>query len=145
MGRTGCGLGLWRFLKRRDRLKLHKSFITWATSKEYIQLVADKSGWVSVPPGTRTSTYKNPNYQKVAPFANIVLNSIEAADIDRPSANPTPYRGVQYVDIPEFQAIGTQVGQRMAAALADQSTVEQALEGSQAIAERFMRHTGYIE
>lgn len=120
-------------------------FITWATSKEYIQLVADRSGWVSVPPGTRTSTYKNPNYQKVASFASTVLDSIEAADIDKPSAEPTPYRGVQYVDIPEFQAIGTQVGQRMASALAGQSTVEQALEASQSIAERFMRHTGYIE
>ncbi|MEO1351837.1 MAG: sugar ABC transporter substrate-binding protein [Cyanobacteria bacterium J06635_15] len=120
-------------------------FITWATSKDYIQLVADELGWVSVPPGTRTSTYENPDYQKVAPFAKTVLSSIESADIENPAASPTPYKGVQYVDIPEFQAIGTQVGQRMAAALADQVSVEQALERSQAVAERFMRHTGYIE
>lgn len=120
-------------------------FITWATSKDYIQLVAEESGWVSVPPGTRTSTYENPEYQKVAPFAKTVLSSIESADIESPAASPTPYKGVQYVDIPEFQAIGTQVGQRMAAALADQVSVEQALERSQAVAERFMRHTGYIE
>ena len=120
-------------------------FITWATSKDYIQLVADESGWVSVPPGTRTSTYENSEYQKVAPFARTVLSSIESADIESPAAAPTPYKGVQYVDIPEFQAIGTQVGQRMAAALADQVSVEQALKRSQAVAERFMRHTGYIE
>ena len=120
-------------------------FITWATSKEYIQLVADKSGWVSVPPGTRTSTYENPNYQKVAPFAKTVLNSIESADIEHPSPLPTPYKGIQYVDIPEFQAIGTQVGQRMAEALADKVSVERAIEKSQNVAERFMRHTGYIE
>ena len=120
-------------------------FITWATSKEYIQLVAETSGWVSVPPGTRTSTYENPEYQAVAPFAKTVLESIESADIEQPSPLPTPYKGVQYVDIPEFQAIGTQVGQQMAAALANQDTVGQALKTSQGIAERFMRHTGYIE
>lgn len=120
-------------------------FITWATSKEYIQLVADRSGWVGVPPGTRTSTYKNPNYQEVAPFAKTVLNSIESADIEQPSPLPTPYKGIQYVDIPEFQAIGTQVGQRMAEALADKVSVDRAIEKSQNIAERFMRHTGYIE
>ncbi|EDX83477.1 Bacterial extracellular solute-binding protein, putative [Synechococcus sp. PCC 7335] len=120
-------------------------FITWATSKDYIQLVAEQSGWVSAPPGTRTSTYENPNYQEVAPFAKTVLNSIEAVDIENPAAEPTPYKGVQYVDIPEFQAIGTQVGQQMAAALAGQVSVDQALERSQGVAERFMRHTGYIE
>ena len=120
-------------------------FITWATSKEYIQLVANTLGWVSVPPGTRTSTYTNPEYQKVAPFASTVLASIEAADVNNPASLPTPYKGVQYVDIPEFQAIGTQVGQQMAAALAGQISVDSALEKSQGIAERFMKHTGYTE
>ncbi len=120
-------------------------FVAWATSKEYIQLVADEYGWVAAPPGTRTSTYTNSNYQQAAPFAEIVLNSIQAADVTNPSPEPTPYKGVQYVDIPEFQAIGTQVGQRIAAALANQTSVEQAIERSQTIAERFMRHTGYIE
>ena len=122
-----------------------QKFITWATSKDYIQLVADKSGWVGVPPGTRTSTYENPNYQEVAPFAKTVLNSIESADIENPSVLPTPYKGIQYVDIPEFQAIGTQVGQRMAATLAGQSDIDESLKTAQSIAERFMRHTGYIE
>lgn len=122
-----------------------QKFITWATSKDYIELVAQESGWVSVPPGTRTSTYDNPNYQAVAPFAKTVLASIESADIENPSAEPTPYKGIQYVDIPEFQAIGTQVGQRMAEALAEKVSVDQALESSQAVAERFMRHVGYIE
>ncbi|WP_036487824.1 sugar ABC transporter substrate-binding protein [Myxosarcina sp. GI1] len=120
-------------------------FITWATSKEYVRLVAEKHGWIAAPPGTRTSTYTNPNYQQAAPFADIVLNSIKSADINHPASKPTPYKGVQYVDIPEFQAIGTQVGQRMAAALADRLSVEEAIERSQKVAQRFMRHTGYIE
>ncbi|PIG93425.1 sugar ABC transporter substrate-binding protein [Gloeocapsopsis sp. IPPAS B-1203] len=120
-------------------------FVAWATSKEYIQLVADENGWVAVPPGTRTSTYENSNYQQAAPFTEIVLRSIESADITRPAIEPTPYKGVQYVDIPEFQAIGAQVGQTIAAALTNNITVDQALEQSQRSTERFMRHTGYIE
>ncbi len=119
-------------------------FIAWATSKEYIQLVANQNGWVAVPPGTRTSTYENPNYQKAAPFASIVLRSIQSADITQPAAQPTPYKGVQYVDIPEFQAIGASVGQTIAAALTGNTSVEQALQQSQTSTERFMRHTGYI-
>ena len=120
-------------------------FITWATSKDYIELVAQESGWVSVPPGTRISTYNNPNYQAVAPFAKTVLSAIESADIENPSVKPTPYKGIQYVDIPEFQAIGTQIGQRMAEALANKVSVDQAIERSQGIAERFMDHVGYTE
>ncbi|MGD1943422.1 MAG: ABC transporter substrate-binding protein [Leptolyngbyaceae cyanobacterium] len=120
-------------------------FVAWATSQDYIQLVAETYGWLAVPPGTRTSTYTNPDYQQAAPFANIVLSSIESADVTNPSPLPTPYQGVQYVDIPEFQAIGTQVGQRMAAALADPTSVDQAIAQSQTVAERFMRHTGYID
>ncbi|MDZ7952382.1 sugar ABC transporter substrate-binding protein [Nostoc sp. DedQUE09] len=122
-----------------------QKFVAWATSKEYIQLVANQSGWVAVPPGTRTSTYNNPNYQKAAPFASIVLRSIQSADISRPAAQPTPYKGIQYVDIPEFQAIGSSVGQTMAAALTNRLSVDQALQQSQSSTERFMKHTGYIE
>jgi sorbitol/mannitol transport system substrate-binding protein len=122
-----------------------QKFIEWATSKEYIQLVGNQNGWVAVPPGTRTSTYTNPNYQKAAPFAQIVLRAIQSADVTHPSPEPTPYQGIQYVDIPEFQAIGSQVGQTLAAALTNSMSVEQALQQSQRTTERFMKHTGYIE
>ena len=43
-----------------------------------------------------------------------------------------PYTGVQYVAIPEFQAIGTTVGQLVAAALTGQQTVDGALKQAQA-------------
>jgi sorbitol/mannitol transport system substrate-binding protein len=100
---------------------------------------------VSVPPGTRTSTYTNPNYQKAAPFASIVLKSIQTADPTHPSVEPTPYKGVQFVAIPEFQAIGTQVGQTMAAALTHRVSVDRAVEQAQTTTERFMKHAGYIQ
>ena len=54
-----------------------EKFISWATSKHYTELVASKVGWAQVPPGTRTSLYKNPDYLKAAPFAELTLKSIE--------------------------------------------------------------------
>jgi multiple sugar transport system substrate-binding protein/sorbitol/mannitol transport system substrate-binding protein len=58
---------------------------------------------------------------------------------------PTPYTGVQFVAIPEFQGIGNYVGQQVAAALAGQSSVEEALANSQAFALREMTKAGYIK
>ena len=120
-----------------------KSFVKWATSKDYITLVGESVGWVAAPPGTRTSTYENPKYQEAAPFAEVVHQSIANADITKPTKDPVPYIGIQYVAIPEFQGIGTQVGQQIAAALAGQVTVEQALDTAQRSAERTMRQAGY--
>ena len=37
-------------------------FVQWATSKEYIELVAENKGWGNIPTGTRTSTYENQNF-----------------------------------------------------------------------------------
>ena len=104
-----------------------KSFVKWATSKEYITTVGEEVGWVSAPPGTRKSTYDNPKYQEAAPFAKVVYEAVANADITKPTKDPVPYVGIQYVAIPEFQGIGTTVGQQVAAALAGQVTVEQAL------------------
>ena len=122
-----------------------KRFVQWATSKEYIKLVAKADGWMAVPPGTRKSTYAQPEYGKAAPFAGLTLKAIMAADPTRPSAQPVPYTGIQYVAIPEFQSIGTQVGQLFAAALAGNSTVEQSLSAAQSAVERTMRRAGYIK
>ena len=121
-----------------------KSFLKWATSKDYVTLVGETEGWVAAPPGTRKSTYDNPEYQKAAPFAQVVYESVANADITKPTKDPVPYVGIQYVAIPEFQGIGTTVGQQIAAALAGQVTVDQALETAQAAAERTMKQAGYI-
>lgn len=120
-----------------------KAFITWATSKAYVQLVAKSEGWTAVPPGTRQSTYDAPEYQKAAPFAPIVLQAILAADPTHPTAEPVPYTGVQFVAIPEFQSIGTQVGQYIAEALVGKSSVDAALKQAQSTTERTMRRAGY--
>ncbi len=122
-----------------------QKFVEWATSKPYVQLVAQKQGWVAAPPGTRKSTYANADYKKAAPFANIVLKSIESADPSKPTADPVPYKGVQFVAIPEFQALGTQVGQTVASALTKQVSVDQALQQAQTEAEQTMKRSGYIK
>ncbi|KAF1008799.1 MAG: putative ABC transporter-binding protein [Pseudomonas fluorescens] len=119
-----------------------KAFITWATSRDYIQLVADKDGITNVPPGTRQSTY-NDAYLKAAPFARVTLQMMQHADPAHPSALPVPYTGIQYVTIPEFQAIGTSVGKLFSAALTGGMTVDQALRDAQSTTEREMKRAGY--
>ena len=122
-----------------------KTFIEWATSKEYLDLVASKDGWSNVPPGTRTSLYENPKYTEAASFADITLASIKLADPDHPTVDEVPYTGVQFVAIPEFQGLGTTVGQLFAAALAGQSSVDDALAQAQSVATREMTRAGYIK
>ena len=119
-----------------------KKFALWATSKEYIKLVAAETGWATVPPGTRKSTYDNPEYQKAAPFAAVTLQAMQTADPTNPAIRPVPYTGVQFVGIPEFQSFGTVVGQNVAGALAGKMTVDQALKASQAAANKAVKQAG---
>ncbi|GGE29613.1 sugar ABC transporter substrate-binding protein [Pullulanibacillus camelliae] len=118
-------------------------FLTWATSKDYVKLVGDKKGWVVAPPGTRKSTYENPDYKKAAPFADIVRDSLEHADYDHPTIDPVPYKGVQYVEIPEFSGLGTEVSQQIASAISGDKSVKSALAASQKLAEQAAEKGGY--
>jgi sorbitol/mannitol transport system substrate-binding protein len=122
-----------------------QKFIRWATSKDYINLVAKAHGWHAVPTGTRKSTYANPEFQKVAVFAAAEKKAIDSANPNDSTLAKSPYVGVQYAAIPEFQAIGVGVGQQMSAALAGRSTVEQALKTSQTLADREMNKAGYYK
>lgn len=145
LGKRGNWLWSWTLAipsssKKQDAAM---KFISWATSKEYTQLVADKKGWAKVPPGTRKSLYSNSQYMEAAPFAQITLDSIETADPKNPTVKPVPYVGIQFVAIPEFQGIGTAVGQQFSAALTGKMTVKQALSSSQRLVERAMRKARY--
>jgi sorbitol/mannitol transport system substrate-binding protein len=127
-----------------QKVEAAEKFISWATSKHYTELVASKEGWANVPPGTRTSLYKNPEYEKV-PFAKMTLDSINSADPTKPTVDPVPYTGVQFVAIPEFQGLGTTVGQIFSAALAGSKTVDEALAEAQQAATDEMTQAGYIQ
>ncbi|MFN7003041.1 MAG: ABC transporter substrate-binding protein [Roseinatronobacter sp.] len=117
-------------------------FINWATSKAYLELVAEREGWANVPPGTRTSLYENPEYASI-PFADMTLRSINAADPNNPTIDPVPYVGIQFVAIPEWAGIGTQAGQEFSAMVAGQQTPEQALARAQALVTDEMEAAGY--
>lgn len=122
-----------------------QAFVYWATSPEYIKLVAADTGWATVPPGTRASTYENAEYLEAAPFAKLTMETIQSADPTDATQEPVPYRGIQFVGIPEFQALGTAVGQEVAAAISGQQTIDQALAAAQSFTEREMRRAGYIK
>jgi sorbitol/mannitol transport system substrate-binding protein len=134
----------WAFAipKAAKQAEAAEKFAVWATSKDYIKLVAEDVGWPGVPPGTRKSTYDNPEYQK-APFAAPTLQAMQSADPTNPCIKPVPYTGIQFVGIPEFQSFGGVVGQNISGALAGKSSVDQALKDSQAAVARAVKQAGY--
>ncbi len=147
LGKRGNWLWAWTLAIPAGSKKVDaaKEFIAWATSKDYLNVVASKEGWANVPPGTRTSLYKNPAYLKAAPFAQMTLDSINSADPNHPTVDPVPYVGVQFVAIPEFQGIGTAVGQQFSAALAGNISADRALQNAQSLTERTMKKAGYYK
>jgi sorbitol/mannitol transport system substrate-binding protein len=147
LGKRGNWLWAWNLAipAGSQKTEAAEKFIAWATSKDYTKLVAEKEGWANVPPGTRTSLYENADYQAAAPFSKMTIDSINAADPKNPTVKPVPYVGVQFVAIPEFQGLGTTVGQLFSAALAGQMTVDDALAQAQTAAVREMTRSGYIK
>ena len=118
-------------------------FIEWATSKDYVNLVGKEAGWARVPTGTRFSTYENEEFLKAARFASAELKALDSADPEDSTLKPSPYTGVQFAAIPEFQAIGIAVGQQISAALAGKRSVSDALQAGQRAADREMRKARY--
>jgi len=147
LGKRGNWLWAWSLAipAGSQKTEAAQKFVSWATSKGYLEIVAAKEGWANVPPGTRTSLYTNPEYLKAAPFAQMTLDSINSADPTQPTVKPVPYVGVQFVAIPEFQGLGTSVGQLFSATLAGDSSVDDALAAAQALTTREMTKAGYIK
>src|SRR4051794_7693097 len=111
-------------------------FISWASSKQYEELVGKQIGWSSVPAGKRASTYENPDYLKVASaFAEPTKYAISTADPRNPGLQPRPAIGIQFIDIPEFTDLGTQVSQYVSSAIAGQMSVDEALKRGQRLAQ----------
>ncbi|MEV7134689.1 sugar ABC transporter substrate-binding protein [Arthrobacter sp. NPDC093128] len=111
-------------------------FIAWASSSEYEGLVASKLGWAKVPSGKRISSYENAEFQKAAPFFEAERFAIENADPKNPGAQERPAVGIQFVGIPEFAALGTNVSQGVSSAIAGQGTVADALAKGQEAAQK---------
>ncbi|GAA2490983.1 sugar ABC transporter substrate-binding protein [Winogradskya consettensis] len=131
---------LWTWAWAMPKTTKHEDdawkFISWATSKDYEQVVGKNLGWSRVPSGKRTSTYSIPEYKESAKaFADVTLGSIENANPQNPGVQPRPALGVQFVGIPEFADLGTKVSQEVNAAIAGSSTVDKALTDGQKLAE----------
>jgi polyol transport system substrate-binding protein len=132
-------LWTWAFVmpKTTKNADTAAKFALWATGKDYEHLVGEKLGWSRVPAGKRASTYEIPEYKKAsAAFGDMTLKSIEEANPVDPGVQPRPTIGVQFVDIPEFQDLGTKVSQDIAAAIAGRGTVDDALNKGQSLAEQ---------
>ncbi len=147
LGKRGNWLWAWSLAipNSSQNKEAAEQFISWATDKDYLATVAAAEGWANVPPGTRTSLYENADYQAAAPFAKMTLDSINAANPAEPTVQPVPYIGVQFVAIPEFAGLATNVGQLFSAALAGQMSADDALAQAQDAATRDMTRAGYIK
>jgi sorbitol/mannitol transport system substrate-binding protein len=139
--KTDKGGWLWTWAWGVQAASKHKDaawkFISWASSKDYETQVGEALGYELVPGGKRASTYKNPKYTDAAKaFAQAEYNSVmNAPDPKNPGLQPRPYIGVQFVGIPEFQDLGTQVAEKISAAVAGQISVDDALKQSQELAQ----------
>lgn len=112
-------------------------FIEWASSAKYENTVGTALGWSRVPAGKRASTYANTDYQKSASaFYQQTLDAIKSVDPANPGAQPRPAPGIQFVAIPEFSDMATQVSQDVSSAIAGQESVSDALTKGQALAQK---------
>ncbi|MDQ6754738.1 MAG: sugar ABC transporter substrate-binding protein [Actinomycetota bacterium] len=127
----------WGIEKAAKHQDAAAKFISWASSKQYEDLVGKQLGWSRVPAGKRTSTYENADYQKAAaPFYKQTQDAINAADPANPGVQPRPAPGIQFLAIPEFADMATQVSQEVSSAVAGKETVQQALDKGQALAQK---------
>jgi sorbitol/mannitol transport system substrate-binding protein len=113
-------------------------YISWATGRDYIKAAGTKipGGWAAIPPGTRLSTYRIPQYEQAAKaFAQQTLDSMKAAPISDPGTTKRPgLPGVQYVGIPQFQDVGNRCTQQFSSAISGQQSVDAAIKACQQIA-----------
>jgi sorbitol/mannitol transport system substrate-binding protein len=119
------------------------TYISWATSAQYIKAAGTKTkgGWASIPPGTRFSTYKLPQYQAAAKtFANTTLAAMKASPINNPGTTKRPgLPGVQYVGIPQFQDVGNRCTQLFSSVIAGSTKDTDALSQCQSIASKAIK------
>lgn len=125
--------GIQKASKNQDNAA---KFIAFASGKEYENLVGTTQGWSKVPAGKRASIYQNAEYLKGASsFAEATQTAINAADPRKAGVDPRPYVGIQFVGIPEFTALGTSVSQEISSAIAGRTSVADALDKGQKLAE----------
>jgi sorbitol/mannitol transport system substrate-binding protein len=118
-------------------------YIAWATGPQYLKAAGPlvKGGWAAIPPGTRFSTYRIPQYKKAAKaFAATTLAAMKAAPITSPGTTKRPgLPGVQYVGIPQFQDVGNRCTQLFSAVIAGSMRSSAAISQCQQIASQAIK------
>ena len=144
---TGNWLWSWNFAMaaNSDQEEASLAFMKWATSREYQKLVVQHDGgWGRTPTGARESTYSDPEYLAFAgDFAEIVRKSIEEANPNKPTKEPVPYTGGQFVRIPEFTQLGDDATQQFAAALVGDKSIDDAIKAANDLANQVAIDGGY--
>src|SRR5918998_3932668 len=126
----------WSIQQASEKKDAEWEFISWASGRDYEELVGNELGWSKVPAGKRASTYENPDYlAEASAFADPTLAAIESADPNDAGVQPRPAPGIQFIGIPEFPDLATQVSQDVSSAIAGRTTVEEALERGEQLAE----------
>jgi len=111
-------------------------FMLWATSKDYIKMTVDMDpSGASTPPASRSSTYELPVYA-AAPYAEMTLKALEGMDFTKPTLEPVPYVGLQYIAIPEFADAGTKMTEYLADYVVDKISLDEAIRKTQAVFEQ---------
>ncbi|MDC7241029.1 MAG: sugar ABC transporter substrate-binding protein [Spirochaetales bacterium] len=118
-------------------------FMLWATSKDYIKMTTelDPSGSLT-PPASRSSTYELEAY-KSAPYAEMTLKTLESTDFTKPTLQPVPYVGLQYIAIPEFADAGTKMTQYLADYVVDKITLDEAIRKTEDVFNQVAEDGGY--
>lgn len=126
--------------------QLARRFVEWATSTDYQRLAARELGWSAVPAGVRRGLYEQPGFIARFPHALVEKSALETADPRKPSVLPVPYVGIQWVGIPEFQALGTAVGHLLSQTLPPQRLpVADQLARAQTLVRSQMQQSGYLK
>lgn len=136
---TSGWLYTWAFGIQKASKKQEQAwkFISWASGKGYEELVGKNLGWAKVPDGKRSSTYQRAEYkQSSGSFAAAAEAAIKGAKPNDPGVQPRPAPGIQFVGIPEFTDLGTQVSQQISSAIAGAVSVDDALNAGQGLAEK---------
>jgi sorbitol/mannitol transport system substrate-binding protein len=113
-------------------------FLEWATGKDYPALVYMTEGsWGLAPSGARQSLYENADYAAYgAAFNPVVLEALNTVDPNNATVfEDTPYTGIQFVQIPEFQKLGDDCTKEFAGAITGNQTPDQAIANCQKFAQ----------
>lgn len=126
-----------------DKKQAVFDFMLWATSKDYVKLTTelDPTG-SSTPPASRASTYTLDAY-KDAPYAAATLKTLQSIDFTKPTLEPVPYVGLQYVAMPEFADWGTKMTEYLAAYVTDTMTLDEAINKTNELCDQIAREGGY--